>query len=92
MDTRGLGMLVVQLGGGRTRADDDIEHSVGISELAAIGTKVDEGWPLCMLHVNSEEAFSMAEAEVRKCVQIGDESNGEIQEIYERIKPTTRTA
>ena len=88
MDTRGLGMLVVKLGGGRSRADDQIDHSVGISELAAIGTKVDEGWPLCMLHVNTEAAFSMAEAEVRKCIGISDETGGiEAQEIYERIVP-----
>ena len=88
MDTRALGMLVVKLGGGRTRAEDQIDHSVGISELAAIGTTVDEGWPLCMLHVNSEDGFAMAEEEIRKCIRIGDEPDSDIQEIYERITPS----
>ena len=87
MDTRGLGMLVVQLGGGRRRADDLIDHSVGMSELAAVGTNVDEGWPLCMLHVKSEESFAMAEKEIRRCFAIGEGSASEVQEIYERITP-----
>jgi thymidine phosphorylase len=88
MDTRAIGMLVVKLGGGRMRADDRIDHSVGISELAGVGAHVDEGWPLCMLHVNSEEAFATAEAEIRKCLSIGDEPTGDIQEVYERITPS----
>ena len=87
MDTRGLGMLVVKLGGGRTRSDDSIDHSVGVSELAAIGTTVDEGWPLCMLHVNSEEDFAMAEAEIRQCIQIADAFDNDTEEIYERVTP-----
>lgn len=88
MDTRAIGMLVVKLGGGRMRADDRIDHSVGISELAGIGAHVDEGWPLCMLHLNSEDAFATAEAEIRKCVSIGDEPTVETQEVYERITPS----
>ena len=81
-------MLVVKLGGGRMRADDRIDHSVGISELAGIGAHVDEGWPLCMLHVNSEDAFATAEAEIRMYVSIGNEPTVETQEVYERITPS----
>ncbi|QXD24463.1 thymidine phosphorylase [Opitutia bacterium ISCC 51] len=88
MDTRAIGMLVVKLGGGRMRADDRIDHSVGISELAGIGAHVDEGWPLCMLHVNSEDAFATAEAEIRMYVSIGNEPTVETQEVYERITPS----
>lgn len=87
MDTRGLGMLVVKLGGGRSRADDQIDHTVGLSELASIGTNVDEGWPLCMLHVKSEEAFAMAENEIRKCMTIGEATPESSPEVYERITP-----
>jgi thymidine phosphorylase len=88
MDTRGLGLLVVKLGGGRSRADDLIDHSVGLSQIAAIGTKVDGAWPLCMVHASSETDFEMAETEIRKAIQISDEVEAEVTEVYERVTPT----
>jgi hypothetical protein len=41
MDTRALGMAVVSLGGGRRRATDSIDYSVGLTEMARLGDKVD---------------------------------------------------
>ena len=41
MDTRALGMAVVSLGGGRRRASDAIDYSVGLTEVARLGDKVD---------------------------------------------------
>ncbi len=35
IDTRAVGMAVVALGGGRTRPQDSIDHSVGLTDLAA---------------------------------------------------------
>ena len=40
IDTRALGLAVVALGGGRTRAEDPIDHSVGLTELAGLGDEV----------------------------------------------------
>nr|MBA2816297.1 Thymidine phosphorylase [Candidatus Pantoea persica] len=37
MDTRALGMAVVAMGGGRQRASDAIDYSVGLSETIALG-------------------------------------------------------
>ena len=37
MDTRALGMAVVSLGGGRRRASDAIDYSVGLTEVARLG-------------------------------------------------------
>lgn len=87
MDVRGLGMLVVELGGGRTRAGDGVDHAVGLSEIAALGARVDAGWPLCMVHAPSEESFEKAEQRIRQAFTIGEEMDEEPEQVYERIVP-----
>ncbi|MCK0744496.1 thymidine phosphorylase [Chromohalobacter nigrandesensis] len=58
IDTRALGLGVVELGGGRRNAGDAIDHRVGLSQIAALGQRVDAGQPLLRLH-----AANRAEAE-----------------------------
>ncbi|KMJ44666.1 thymidine phosphorylase [Xenorhabdus khoisanae] len=65
MDTRALGMSVVALGGGRRKATDPINYSVGLSDIVALGTKVNADTPLAMIHANSENAWHEAAEAVR---------------------------
>ena len=45
------GLAVVALGGGRTREDDPVDHSVGLTDVAAPGEEVAPGGrPLAMVH------------------------------------------
>src|SRR5690606_23003678 len=39
IDTRGVGMAVVALGGGRRLPTDEIDHRVGFSNLAGLGER-----------------------------------------------------
>jgi thymidine phosphorylase len=41
MDTRAIGLAVIGLGGGRTRADQEIDPRVGFSAFAGVGAAVD---------------------------------------------------
>ncbi|MGE7370191.1 thymidine phosphorylase [Neorhizobium sp. NPDC001467] len=60
-DTRALGMAVVELGGGRRRASDSIDHSVGLSGFLPIGSRVAKGQPLAIVHAaDRDEAARMA--------------------------------
>ena len=54
VDARALGNAIIQLGGGRRRADDKLDLSVGFTDIAAIGTAVDRGRPLAVVHAVSE--------------------------------------
>ena len=66
MDTRDLGLAVVALGGGRTRVEDTIDHSVGIIFQAALGDKISTGQTLAIVHAaNSSSAESAAKAVLR---------------------------
>jgi thymidine phosphorylase len=71
MHTRDIGIAVVGLGGGRARADDAIDPSVGLSEMIDVGTEVRVGSLLCLVHAASEADADAAIAQVRQAVHIG---------------------
>ena len=50
IDAREIGLSAVVLGAGRTRADQEIDHSVGITIAAKPGTRVTKGTPLATIH------------------------------------------
>jgi thymidine phosphorylase len=58
MDTRAIGLAVVALGGGRRRPGDTVDPRVGLAEVRALGTRVDAGEALAVVH-----AARLAEAE-----------------------------
>ena len=72
IDTRGVGMGVVALGGGRIRPTDSIDHAVGFDRLAGIGTRVERGSPLARVHFRSEEGFREAERRLLAAYVIGE--------------------
>ncbi len=54
MDVRGLGLLILELGGGRTRPQDRIDPSVGLSQVVALGQVIDTGQPLAIIHAQDD--------------------------------------
>lgn len=70
---REIGLTVVELGGGRKRSADPINHSVGLTQLAPLGTKLDEQTPLCLVHAKNKEDFEQAKAQLLKAVTLSDE-------------------
>ncbi len=72
IETRDVGLAVVELGGGRRRADDVINPGVGLTGLVDLGVKVEAGDPLCLIHADSEAEADAAEAKVLAAYRIGD--------------------
>jgi thymidine phosphorylase len=60
INTRAVGLTVVELGGGRKKASDSIDHSVGFSHVLGLGTKVDAGQPLAIVHAQNEDQANIA--------------------------------
>lgn len=71
--TRDVGLAVVALGGGRTRPQDPVDHAVGLTDLAEIGTVIDRERPLGVVHARSEEAAEAAARVVRAAYALGEE-------------------
>lgn len=87
MDTRGIGMLVVAMGGGRTKVEGLIDPRVGLDRILSIGAKVESETPLAYVHATSEIQFEMAAVRIKEAIYIGDSIAVDPVEIYERICP-----
>jgi thymidine phosphorylase len=73
IDVRAVGIAIVNLGGGRAREDDFVDHSVGLTEVAALGERVEPGGrPLALLHASDEESARRAADAVRSAFVLGD--------------------
>ena len=70
--TRDIGLAVIELGGGRRRASDRIDHRVGFSDFVSLGQRVERGDRLATVHAASAEAADAAVARLQACVVIGD--------------------
>ncbi|WP_319772682.1 thymidine phosphorylase [Breoghania sp.] len=87
IDTRAVGVAVIELGGGRRRADDDIDPRVGFTQLAGIGMAVGpDDEPLAVVHAADEDAADRAAHAVRAAYRIGGEM-ADHDVIAERIAP-----
>jgi thymidine phosphorylase len=73
IDTRALGLAVIELGGGRVVASDTIDHAVGLTHLAGKGDMVDAQLPLCFIHAQDEDAFRRAEIIIQAAYHVGEE-------------------
>jgi thymidine phosphorylase len=71
IDSRAIGIAVIELGGGRRVPTDRIDHSVGFSRLAPIGTEVAKGDPLGFVHARSQEDAAMGAALLADACRIG---------------------
>jgi thymidine phosphorylase len=73
IDVRAVGIAVINLGGGRTRETDVIDHSVGLTEVAGIGEQVEPGArPLAVVHARDDESADRAQDAIRAAYTLGD--------------------
>ncbi len=59
IDTLAIGTAVASIGGGRTKADDEIDHAVGYSSLVTIGEAVRVGDDLGILYCRSTNTAAL---------------------------------
>ncbi len=73
VDVRAVGVAIVALGGGRAREDDAVDHAVGLTEVAALGERVEPGGrPLALVHARDEDSAHRAADAVRSAYGVGD--------------------
>ena len=85
IDGEALGLAVVALGGGRMVESDQINPAVGLSSLVRLGTRVEKGTPIAVVHAAREEPARIAEVTVQAAITIAPEA-GELPDlIHERV-------
>ena len=68
-----IGIAALELGAGRVRKDDAIDHAVGIVCLRKRGDAVERGGPLAEVHARTDEDAKRAEAAVLAAYDLGPE-------------------
>jgi thymidine phosphorylase len=86
IDTRAIGVAVIELGGGRRVASDKIDHAVGFTALAGKGERVGKDRPLATVHARDRTAFEKAASALRKAYRLG-ESPAPAKPVIDRIGP-----
>jgi thymidine phosphorylase len=72
IDVRAIGLAIVELGGGRARETDAVDHSVGLTEVAALGERVGPGErPLALVHARDPESAERAAGTIRSAYALG---------------------
>lgn len=71
-ETRDVGIAVLELGGGRKRPQDGIDHRVGFTDLKPLGTRLEKGEPLAVIHAADEASADAGTARLLAAYRIGE--------------------
>jgi thymidine phosphorylase len=85
IDTRAVGMVVVALGGGRTRPQDPVDHAVGLTHLADVGDTVDGERPLGVVHARTAAQAQQAATLLRAAYRLGGRAVPTAAAVQDRI-------
>jgi thymidine phosphorylase len=85
IDTRAVGVALIELGGGRARTQDKIDHRVGFSEFRGLGEEVGPQQPICTVHAVDGAAWSRAANSIRAAVRLTSDAVAVPSPIHERI-------
>lgn len=88
IDTRRIGLAVVELGGGRTDPSQVVDHAVGVTRLLPVGAEVRAGETLALVHARSAEAAAAAVSRVREAYAIAEARPRRPDAILRRVTAT----
>jgi len=71
IDCKELGLITMELGAGRRRKEDKIDLSVGLVLKVKVGSRVEEGEPLCEVHAATPQSLAAVADRVQAAFSIG---------------------
>ena len=90
IDVRAVGLAVVELGGGRSRAADEIDPAVGLTELVAIGAEVGPDTPIARVHARNTDQAEAAVRRLRAACRLDEAPLSPSDPVIERIVGTAQ--
>ena len=72
VNTRAIGNAIIELGGGRRKVGETLDLSVGFSDIAPIGARLDGDRPLAVVHAASGQDADTAEKNLLAACELGD--------------------
>lgn len=91
IQTRNVGLAVIGLGGGRTTPEDQLDYSVGFSNLAELGETADHEMPIGRVHASNQDSADAAAAALQACYTTGKRAD-DTPVILHRLAPDDFTS
>ncbi len=85
VDAHALGLLAIELGAGRTRADQKIDPAAGFELQATVGERITRNQPLLTIHASSAKLAAEISARARATFAIGSRPARKKPPILARI-------
>ena len=86
VDARGIGIGIVELGGGRSKPTDSVNHAVGLTNIAALSEHVGKGArPLATVHAADEASFEKMAYKLKTVMTVSAAAAQEGEIIRRRI-------
>ncbi len=77
VEPREVGRAIVEMGGGRQRTDDQIDHAVGFVITAKPGDRVERGQPLASIHGRGADHLRVGRAALDRAIELADQPTGD---------------
>jgi thymidine phosphorylase len=77
VDAFELGNAIIELGGGRRILGDELDLSVGFTNVAPVGSAVDKERPLAVIHASSDDTAQLAAAMIREAYEVSESPPGD---------------
>ena len=84
--TRELGLILIELGGGRKQITDKINYNVGYNNVLNVGDKIDSSQPILTVYTDSINDYENVREKIEDCFIISDSHINALPEIFEVIK------
>lgn len=83
VDAHTIGNAIIELGGGRRELGQTLDLSVGFTDIAHIGDRVDDSTPLAMIHAKNTEQARVAGEMLRNACEVTEALGAERVVIYD---------
>lgn len=85
IDTLAIGNAMCELGGGRTKAEDNVDHAVGFMSDVKIGTEIKSGAPIGTVVCRNEDQFNSVQDRFRSAYAVSESKPADLALILETI-------
>ncbi|MGD1995657.1 MAG: thymidine phosphorylase [Anaerolineae bacterium] len=82
-----VGMAVMELGGGREKKGEEVDHAVGVVTHCKVGDRVVKGMPLFTVHSNDEDRLAAVRERLLAAHTIGPDQVEPLPLFYRKVGP-----
>jgi thymidine phosphorylase len=86
MNTRNIGLSVIELKGGRSHPEQKIDHATGYSGFCQVGDYVDADHPIAYIHAQTDDDYNAAAEALFHNIVIGEEQPAKTPTILETVE------